>query len=231
MGTGRDWIAIAALFVLLLGARDAGGFSVSYLVTMAFGVIVGVAVNLLIVPPLYVRRASTRLTHLRDAVAARLDMLADAVADATTPDPTGQAHLSEILDAVSSDVREAARSRKAHPFARRRRVIGDENDRRMIALEEAVRQTLGLTHALADLPSDEESAQLRGLLADAVRATGRAVARPLDDPAAAAWVDDAEAALARVVADIPARQDGRISPWTRATVDLSRVIEASRPFT
>lgn len=231
LGTGRDWIAIAALFVLLLGAGDAGGFSVSYLVTMAFGVVVGVAVNLLIVPPLYLRQASTRLTQLRDAVAARLDMLADAVADGTTPDATGQAHLSDILEAVSSDVREAARSRKAHPLARRRRVIGDENDRRMLALEDAVRQTLGLADAVADLPSDDDSAHLRELLADAVRATGRAVARPLDDPAAASWIDDAEAALARVVESVPARQDGRISPWTRTAVDLGRVIEASRPFT
>ncbi len=110
LGPGRDWIAIAALFVLLLGAGDAEGFSVSYLATMAFGVLVGVVVNLLVVPPLYLRKASARLTQLRDAVADRLDMLAHAVSTASTPDTAGQGHLSEILDAVSADVREAARS-------------------------------------------------------------------------------------------------------------------------
>lgn len=231
LGTGRDWIAIAALFVLLLGANDAGGFSVSYLVTMAFGVVVGIAVNLAVVPPLYLRRASTRLSQLRDAVADRLDMLATAIADGSAPDPDGQRYLTEILDAVSADVREAARSRKAHPLARRRRGVEEENDRRMRALENTVRQTLELAGGVAALPLSDEAAPRRAQLAEAVRATGRAVARPIGDPDAATAVDEAERALARVVESVPPRHDGRISPWTRTAVDVARIIEASRPFT
>lgn len=231
LGTGRDWIAIAALFVLLLGANDVGGFSVSYLVTMAFGVIVGVVVNLLIVPPLYLRRASSRLSQLRDAVADRLDMIAASVDAGTTPEAAGQEYLSAILDAVSTDVREAARSRKAHPLALRRRGIEAENDRRMRALEETVRQTLELADGVAGLPLSRDAAPLRAHLAEAVRATARAVARPLGDPDAQTTVDAAETSLARVVEAVPARHDGRISPWTRTAVDLERIIEASRPFT
>ncbi|MDD7928899.1 FUSC family protein [Microbacterium thalli] len=231
LGTGRDWIAIAALFVLLLGANDAGGFSVSYLVTMAFGVVVGVVVNLAIVPPLYLRRASLRLSQLRDAVADRLDMLATAIADGSEPDPDGQRYLTEILDAVSADVREAARSRKAHPLARRRRGIEEENDRRMRALENTVRQTLELAGGIPALPRGDEDGARRAQLADAVRATARAVAQPIGDPDAATVVDDAERALARVVESVPPRYDGRISPWTRTAVDVARIIEAARPFT
>ncbi|MDR6168657.1 hypothetical protein QE367_002861 [Microbacterium paludicola] len=230
LGTGRDWIAIAALFVLLLGANDAGGFSVSYLVTMAFGVLIGVAVNLALVPPLYLRRASTRLSQLRDAVSDRLEMLATSVAAGEPADSAGQRYLGEILDAVSADVREAARSRKAHPLARRRRGIEAENDRRLRALENTVRQTIELGDGIDGLPLTPDAAPLRAELAEAVRATARAVARPLGDPATAATVEDAEKALARVVATVPADGDGRISPWTRTAVDLSRIIEASRPF-
>lgn len=231
LGTGRDWIAIAALFVLLLGANDAGGFSVSYLVTMAFGVVIGVAVNLAIIPPLYLRRASTRLSQLRDAVSDRLEMLATSIADGEPADEAGQRYLEEILDAVSTDVREAARSRKAHPLARRRRGIETENNRRLRALENTVRQTIELADGIDGLPLTPDAAAPRAALAEAVRATARAVARPLGDPAAATTVEDAEKALARVVETVPARNDGRISPWTRTAVDLSRIIDASRPFT
>ena len=45
LGVGRDWVAIAGLFVLLLGGADPDGYSVSYLLTMAFGVVVGVVVK------------------------------------------------------------------------------------------------------------------------------------------------------------------------------------------
>lgn len=230
LGTGRDWIAIAALFVLLLGANDAGGFSVSYLVTMAFGVVIGVAVNLAIVPPLYLRRASTRLSQLRDAVSDRLEMLAASVADSAPTDATGQRYLQEILDAVSADVREAARSRKAHPLARRRRGIEAENGRRLRALENTVRQTIELADGIDALPLTPDAEPLRAELAEAVRATARAVARPVRDPATPAAVEEAETALARVVEAAPTPSDGRISPWTRAAVDLSRIIDASRPF-
>ncbi|SDQ27763.1 FUSC family protein [Microbacterium sp. cf332] len=230
VGTGRDWIAIAALFVLLLGANDAGGFSVSYLVTMAFGVVIGVAVNLAIVPPLYLRRASTRLTQLRDAVSDRLEMLAASVSDGTPADATAQRYLEEILDAVSSDVREAARSRKAHPLARRRRGAEQENDGRLRALHETVRQTIELAEGIDALPVGPDAARLREALSEAVIATARAVRVPLGDPDAATIVSDAEAALARVVEAVPARNDGRISPWIRTAVDLGRIIEAARPL-
>lgn len=230
LGAGKDWIAIAALFVLLLGGDDASGFSVSYLVTMAFGVVIGVAVNLAIVPPLYLRRASTRLSQLRDAVSDRLEMLATSVADGEPTDPTGQNYLEEILEAVSTDVREAARSRKAHPLARRRRGIETENNRRLKALENTVRQTIELAAGIDALPTTPDAARVRAELAEAVRATARAVASPLGDPATAASVEEAENALARVVEIVPPRHDGRISPWTRTAVDLSRIIEAARPF-
>ncbi|MGY1552357.1 hypothetical protein ACW5CM_11300 [Microbacterium sp. A588] len=79
LGAGSDWVAIAGLFVLLLGGTAADEFSVSYLLTMAFGIIVGVLTNLLVFPPLHLRRAAARLSALRDATATALDDIADAL--------------------------------------------------------------------------------------------------------------------------------------------------------
>ncbi|MGL3150677.1 hypothetical protein ACSS7Z_09980 [Microbacterium sp. A82] len=79
LGAGSDWVAIAGLFVLLLGGTAADEFSVSYLLTMAFGIIVGVLTNLLVFPPLHLRRVAARLSALRDATATALDDIADAL--------------------------------------------------------------------------------------------------------------------------------------------------------
>src|SRR5690606_37256310 len=48
LGVGGDWVAIAGLFVLLLGGRAADEFSLSYLLTMAFGILVGVFTHLIV---------------------------------------------------------------------------------------------------------------------------------------------------------------------------------------
>lgn len=67
---------ITALFVLLIGGPQADNYSVNYLVHMLFGVLVGAVVNVLILPPLYLRRASARLDALRDHVAGHLNEIA-----------------------------------------------------------------------------------------------------------------------------------------------------------
>ncbi len=228
LGTGRDWIALAALFVLLLGTRDPEGYSVSYLVTMAFGVLVGVVVNLVVVPPLYVTKASGRLSTLRDDVAAGLERIADDAESGAAPAAEDQ--LVTVLSAVTRDVDEAERSRRANPMGRRRRAASEENGRRLRALERAVRQTIELTFAVADLPASPETHEDRLRLVRAIRATATTVSLSILDPAMSAAVADAERELARFARSVPTAADGSVTAWSRAAVCLDRIIDTARHF-
>ncbi|MGG7507136.1 hypothetical protein [Plantibacter sp. YIM 135249] len=79
LGPGRDYVPIAALFVLIIGGSDANDFSVGYLLQMALGMVVGLGVNLLIVPPLYQRESAAGIIVLRRTIADDLDAMAETL--------------------------------------------------------------------------------------------------------------------------------------------------------
>ncbi|GAA0959986.1 hypothetical protein FFA01_06770 [Frigoribacterium faeni] len=76
LGAGRDWVLTAGLFVLLLGGADAEAYSLGYIVQLGVGVVVGVVVNVVLVPPLNTSRADDRLRRVRHSLADRADEIA-----------------------------------------------------------------------------------------------------------------------------------------------------------
>lgn len=76
LGAGRDWVLTAGLFVLLLGGADAEAYSLGYIVQLGVGVVVGVVVNVVLVPPLNTSRADERLRRVRHSLADRADEIA-----------------------------------------------------------------------------------------------------------------------------------------------------------
>lgn len=227
LGAGGDWISIAALFVLLLGAADPDGFSSSYLLTMAFGVVIGLATNLIVLPPLYLNRAAGRLSELRDVTAAALESVAQRVERGEAGDEP-EADLTPLLEAVTDDVREAERSRRGNPLGWRRRGQ-DENVRRLRALDDTVRSTIHL----ADLAGRfaRGGAHDRALLSGALAATAVLVATPVGDPEAAARLRDADSALAEYLAQPEGDDPQGALLKAHAVAGLSRIVEASRPLT
>lgn len=227
LGAGSDWIAIAALFVLLLGATDPDGFTSSYLLTMAFGTLVGLATNLVVLPPLYLNRAAERLTELRDVTAAALDRVAAAVEGGPDSADAEEADLAPLLQAVTEDVREAERSRRGNPLGWKRRGQ-DENVRRLRALDDTVRSSIHLAARTPELA--EADAGERARLAAAIRAAARLVATPIGAPEAPTRLGEADDALGVYLDVDVTRRDARALVRAHAAAALGRIVDASRPL-
>lgn len=239
LGVGRDWVAIAGLFVLLLGGADPDGYSSSYLITMAFGVLIGVVVNLAIVPPLRVKRAHDRLGELRDALGDALHRTADALAghrfDPEAAD-TATARLMGTLADVREEVELADESRRYNPRGRRLQAPRDLNRRRLDALTGTADATRELSAALSRLTggSDVDTRvpdDVRRALAAAVEAVSHLVTTPPDPAGTAAQVRDAENALTGYTDRLRRLQahEEPLDAW-EAAVSVRRVIAACGPF-
>lgn len=252
LGEGRSWVAISALFVLLLNNGQVESFSVSYLLNVAFGVIIGGVVNLVVIPPLYLRRASGRLSILRDALGGFLTSLADRIADADVDADASEAHLRQV-DATAADVRaevqEADDSRRANPRGRRHRAEQEENLARLQALDRSafyareLAELLTAPRARVEGAADEEGGlgedrahplvgEARAELARAARACGELVATPVAEEASPRRLREADAALAAYLAALE-----RGLPKTAVGADaltpavcLRRIIDACVPF-
>lgn len=239
LGVGRDWVAVAALFVLLLGGADPDGYSSSYLITMAFGVLVGVVVNLVIVPPLRVGRADDRLAHLRDALGSALQRMADALAGHAF-DPVAADAATHGLTSTLADVREevdlADESRRYNPRGRRLQAPRDLGRRRLDALTGTADATRELVAALTRLTAGPDTdtrlpADARRTLAEAVRAVSRLVTTPPEPEGTAAQLREADAALTAYTQRLRrADADEESLDGWEAAVALRRVIAACGPF-
>ena len=239
LGAGADWVALAALFVLLAAGGDPEGFSISYLGTTAFGVVVGIAVNLIVVPPLYLRRASERLSALRDTVTALLRDAAEAVADDRLDPERFRAALDDLgvtRSAVTDEVDEADESARANPRRRRHQEEREENARRMTALERTAFLTRELIDLLLELQASDGVAltdAVRERLARAIRESADLIATPLGDPAASDRFRGASEALAEYQSALGTPQvGGRAELAAGAAVELClrRIIDVTRPF-
>lgn len=239
LGVGADWVAMAGLFVLLLGGASPEEFSMSYLVTTAFGVLVGLVANLVLFPPLYLRKAGSRLTALRDAVAGHLHDMADAVASGdVSPDDLDRAarELSETSREVSEAVRDADESMRANPRALRHREDAELNRRRLRALERTVFSTRDLGDVLARGQEERDERPTEGppdLLAEAIHRVADLVAQPPVEADAQDELEAAVAALDRYTAAVDestAPAPSHVAPDLTATVCLRRIVDAARPF-
>jgi uncharacterized membrane protein YgaE (UPF0421/DUF939 family) len=239
LGVGRGWVAIAALFVLLVSGRDPENFSLSYLMTMALGVVVGLVVNLVVAPPLYLDRAGRRLSELRTSLTAAMDSLADHVEEGTVDAETFDAAMSQ-LDQATADVRrevyEADESKKSNPRRARRRSEPRENLARLHALERSVLYVRDLADVLAERQREDDANLGRDVapaLAHAIRACGAFVGTPLRAEDSSARLEEANQSLERYLVTLVQASGGmaatRAEELTPAAL-LRRTIDVSLQF-
>ncbi|MGO2521366.1 MAG: FUSC family protein [Microbacterium sp.] len=241
LGAGAEWVAIAGLFVLLIGGPAAEEFSVSYLFTMAFGVMVGVLMNFVVFPPLYLQRASSRLSALRDATASSLSDIARSMTQepARTEDIREATEgLAALLTAVEGDVVEAEESRKGNPRGRRRREGQDLISLRMKAIQHTTHAVIDLADTLLKAVDDGSLPDIatRRALADATRVCGELVAAPVDDSAADEKIERAARALDGAIARLNQHADPVETPdystayAYAALICVRRIVDACREF-
>ncbi|MET1035482.1 MAG: aromatic acid exporter family protein [Arthrobacter sp.] len=211
LGAGREYVPVSALFVLVLGGGDADGYSFGYLSQMAVGVLVGLAVNILIFPPLTTASAADALLDFRERFARTLTEIADDVVDSWPAD-------NEMWNLRARDLLREARnvraqlevgheSARANPRARLKGVDLTDDFVVLNALDSVAFQTKDLTELLAgpeagrgiegDLPEP-----FRVLVAECLRTLAILSTAPEDDAVEAqraadernsalgAWMDD-----------------------------------------
>lgn len=153
-GVGREYVPIAALFVLIVGGQDSDDYSLGYLTQMAVGVAVGLAVNLLIAPRTLTAAAAARVETFRGLLARHLHEIGKAVSDSWPPERDGWVQDAAALADTSREVRQALddadTSRKGNPRAMRgRHGTADVHDR-LETLELIAVRIRDISETLAD---------------------------------------------------------------------------------
>jgi hypothetical protein len=188
-GAGREYVPMAALFVLIIGGQDADTYSLGYLVQMGVGVVTGLLINVLIAPQLSSGAAGARISAFQREVADRLRDVGDAVEADSPPAHADWIRASEDLAgtarAVRADLREADESRKGNPRALVNKRDVRIDHARLEAMDQIVFHVRDISAALADTIWQERGAlgldhEVTGPIHDACHAVAGVL--DLDDP-------------------------------------------------
>ena len=196
LGPHRMEVPISALLVMTLGGT--AGVARTRVLETLIGAGVGVVVNAVLVPPVYVRPAGEAIYELADDMARVLEGAAADLAEGWS----GEDAYERLLEARELD-REAAEAREAVGQAEdslrlnpRRRIVGDPSDELregLSSLEHSAILVRGLCRSLVELdnvtdgrgPNPALRAAIGRLLreiADAVRTFGEQVAASVPGP-------------------------------------------------
>ncbi len=242
IGSGSDWIPTAALLVLLVGGRNAENFSYGYLVQMGAGVVVGIAVNFLIFPPLHFNAAASSLANLRLALGRQLTDMGAALKEKWPPEHEEWSRRSDELAEAARSVRhlvkEADASRRANPRRKLHPRDVDQDYRDLRSLERVTFHIQDMTDVLSDVIWKDDVPYAIPLqdnepLADAITATGELLAVDSGDDAHSR-MDAYEAAKAAVEACMaatagrPASQ-GMVPASESVLLSLHRILRAVQP--
>lgn len=153
-GAGREYVPIAALFVLIIGGQNADAYSLGYLTQMGVGVVVGLAVNLLIPPATFNADATARVDAFQQQLASHLSHIGQAVAESVPPTHEKWARDAESLADTARAVRralgDADESSRGNPRAWRGRGNTREVHERLDELDMITHHIRDISGCLAD---------------------------------------------------------------------------------
>ncbi len=245
LGGQSTQVTFTALFVLLIGGSQPLHYLTPRLIDVGIGVVIGLAVNVLVFPPLQLRPAEQAVRQWGGDLAAALDDLAGAAAGRHSPGASWPRHdqqLSEAAEQARAAARSARESLRWNPRAKVERAVPRPDGAVLDSLEELTARTRAIARTLLDtaagddppsLPAyfGESYAVLLRMLTGPVRqlADMRSAAPDRDELADASACQDQ---LERQAAQLAGRQEGNAA---RHLTDLSRQLQlqlsTSRPHT
>jgi len=204
-GAGREYVPIAALFVLIIGGQNADDYSLGYLTQMAVGAVVGLVVNVVIAPAPLTAYAAAQVDALRAKLSLHLHDIGDAISESWPPEHEQWARDSTSLASTTHDVQaalaEADESRRGNPRAMRGRGQTRDVHAQLDALDRIAHHIRDISDSIADTIWDRPAAlELDPALPEPLTAACHAVADviALDDDGSAE-VHRARGAAARAV--------------------------------
>ncbi|MFD9321096.1 aromatic acid exporter family protein [Streptomyces sp. NPDC060053] len=205
LGSQGVYAATGALFVLT-GGQVSVVSSAARIGEAVFGAVVGVAVNVLIRPPVYLRDARSALEDAAREAQEILDAVADGLADGEWD---GQAagnrheralHLGRLVDQARSAIGWSRESMRGNPRGRRTQPHssrGKAYDDALVVLDHVAVHTAGVTRTVWEIAESGETsrppATITHAYADFLRHTARAVRLYARTRFAPGGPDDAEA--------------------------------------
>lgn len=237
-GIGREYIPMAALFVLIIGGANAEDYSFGYVTQTAVGVIVGLLVNVLIPPAPLVSDAAARIDAFQQRLAAHLDDIAAALTEKWPPERDGWMQDAGALAETSRSLRvaldEADESRRGNPRALRGRGDTSAEHARLEVLVEVVHQIRDVSGCLSDTINDRPSAfpldpELVEPLSDACRAVADLLGGAGDIDALHARASEAVQTLLRAVHARSLETDAVAGPGVLSAMHLQRILLMLEP--
>lgn len=211
LASGAGMVPVAALLVIMFGRIDPDGYAIAYVSQFTIGMIVGVIVNLVALPPLHDTDARERIRVATLAVADRIEAVAEMLRGEWPPERQDWTEWAPELETwiadLSADMRRARESRRLNlrTLWRRHDVDVDTND--LAALQAVVHRAVDVLYAASGaawsipikvtLDADE-----RALLADASQALGAHVRSWADDEDVAEASEASKAAIEALYAHV-----------------------------
>ena len=204
-GVGREYVPMAALFVLIIGGQNADDYSIGYLVQTAVGVVVGLVVNLVIAPAPLTLAAAAKVGAFRSQLSDHLHDIGWAVSESWPPEnhqwADDAASLADTTAELQRALSDADDSRRGNP-----RAMGRRGETR---------------HLHAELAALDRIAHL-------IRSISDEIADTIWDRPGALHLDDALpeplSAACHTVAEVIAQEEPLTSEDHRARADAARAI-------
>ncbi|UJP09039.1 aromatic acid exporter family protein [Microbacterium sp. KUDC0406] len=153
-GAGKEYIPVAALFVLIVGGADAEDYSLGYVLQTVVGVAVGLIVNVLIPPAPLVAEARARIDEFSRTLSSHLHAIGDAVAVSWPPEDRTWVRDATALAATARALREALsdadESRRGNPRARGHHADTQGEHDRLETLDDVAHQIRDISGCLGD---------------------------------------------------------------------------------